>query len=117
MWDHDCGFFSKTYYTCWIPEAPPGYVALGMFCRFGAKDLEPPSAEEVKSIVAVHESYTEKHDLNGTEIWTTDGCGGCHTLTLGKLRHHALWPIKNTDPNRAIPGNKWYMLKKLPVVG
>ena len=67
VWDHNCGFFSKTYYTCWIPEAPPGYIALGMFCRFGAKDLEPPSAEEVKSIVIVHESYTEKHYLNGTD--------------------------------------------------
>lgn len=114
VWDHDVGFFSKTYHTCWIPEAPPGYVALGMFCRFGAKDREPPTEEEVKNIVVVHKSFTEKHDLTDTEIWSTDGSGADHTLTLGKLRHHALWPIKTTDPNRQIPGSKWFTLKKLP---
>ena len=116
VWQHDEGFFSKTYHTCWIPEAPPGYVALGMFCRFGAKNRDPPSDEEVKNIVVVHKSFTEKHDLSSTEIWTTDGSGADYTLTLGKLRHHALWPIKNTDPNRHIPGDKWFTLKKLPVV-
>ena len=116
LWQHDEGFFSKTYHTCWIPEAPPGYVALGMFCRFGAKDRDPPSDEEVKNIVVVHKSYTEKHDLNGTEIWTSDGSGADYTVTLGKLRHHSLWPIKNTDPNRQIPGDMWSTLKKLPIV-
>ena len=96
VWQHDHGVFSETHYTCWIPEAPPGYVALSMFCRFGTKDREPPSDEEVKHTVVVHESYTEKHDLKGTEIWTSDGSGADYTVTLGKLRHHALWPI---NPN------------------
>ena len=119
VWQHErSGLFKDSiYFTCWIPDAPPGYVALGMFCRFGAKDLEPPSDDETENIVVVHESYTEKQDLDGTEIWNSDGSGATHTITLGRLRHHALWPIKNTNPNRSIPGDKWSTLKKLPVVG
>ena len=64
----------------------------------------------------MHKSYTEKHDLKGTEIWTSRGSGAEYTITLGKLCHHALWPIKNTNPNRQVPGDKWFTLKKLPGV-
>ena len=113
VWNNSGSYNSKDY-SCWIPEAPPGYVALGMFCRFGVlhtEDHKPPTEEEAKNIVVVHESYVEKCDLEETEVWTSKGSGADHAITLGKLKHHALWPTTGT--NQSIGSTK-YTLKKLP---
>ena len=113
-------FLPSRHYSCWMPEAPAGYRALGVFCRFGvsgrARD-EPPSDEETSNFVVVHNSCVEEHVFETPDVWTSEGSGAKYALTLGKLKHNTLWPYSSTNPHRPIRnieenGQKmWYTLK------
>ena len=109
VWSCQKYFPSKKHYSCWMPVAPAGYVALGVFCRFGIRGTKrdtPPSDEETKNFVVVHKSYVEKCDIK-TEVWSSKGSGARSKLVLGKLKHHALWPCNNRE-------SQCYTLSTLP---
>jgi len=99
-------------YSCWLPLGPPGFVALGAFCRFKVSNQGKPTEEEAEGIVMVHKSLVEECDFaeNKSNIWRDHGTFAKCDLTLGQLPHNALWPSHTTDPNAGILPTK-YTLK------
>ena len=86
-------------YSCWMPVGPPEFVAIGVYCRFGAPDQNPPTPEEAKGLVVVHNSLVEACGFETDLVWNDNGSGARYDLTLGRLPHKALWPYRTTDPN------------------
>ena len=95
----DKGGKSDRDYSCWLPKAPPGFVALGIYCRFGVDNHNPPTEEEAKGIVVVSESLVQMTCLEDRDVWSDAGTGADYDLTLGRLPHKALWPARTTDPH------------------
>lgn len=105
VWN-DRGSGKSKDYSCWLPVGPPGYVALGVFCRFGKSNQDPPSKDEAKDVVVVHNSLVEPCGFVKGEIWKDSGTGARYDLTLGKLPHEAMWPSRTTDPEAGILPSK-----------
>ena len=101
VWN-DRGSGNTRDYSCWIPIAPPDYVALGVFCRFKVKDQDPPSNKEAEGLVVVHKSLVKETDFTKKKVWKDEGSGADYDLTLGRLPHKALWPSHTTDPKAGI---------------
>ena len=93
-----------------MPVGPPGFVALGVYCRFGVHGQGPPNEEEADGLVVVHHFLIESCDFVNTSIWSDAGSGATHNLTLGQLPHMALWPSHTDDPEAGILPAK-YTLK------
>ena len=85
-------------YTCWLPKAPPGFVALGIYCKFGADNADPPTEEETRGMVVVSEQLVEKSNVKDNDEWSDAGTGAKYDLRLGRLHHEALWPVYTDDP-------------------
>ena len=89
--------FEVGYTSCWIPIAPPDYVALGAFCRIGRwMGKYPPTQKEAEGVVVVHRSFVTKCNV-GRTIYNTGKSPG-YNLTLGELPHRTLWPLETDDP-------------------
>lgn len=91
VWDHR-STLAGNHYNCWIPVGPPGYCALGVYCRFKVSNEHAPSEEETKGFVVVHEDFCDKTKDPEEEVWTDKGSHAHHDLHLGRLPHQALWP-------------------------
>ena len=93
---------NKKFYSCWMPRVPPGFVALGVYCRFGADNYDPPTKEEVNGMVVVHKSLTEECSYNNEpDIWNNaeTRSSGQYEFTLARLPSMAVWPAHTTDPS------------------
>ena len=99
------GLHNNRFYSCWLPRAAPGFVALGVYCRFNIDNYDPPNREEVNGMVVVHKSLAEECDFADADIWNSAGHyirgGGSarvlRDITLGRLPSEALWPVRTTD--------------------
>ena len=109
VWNDKRSFRPKNY-SCWLPVAPTGFVALGVFCRFGVSNQKPPTREEYEGLVVVHSSLVEPCELDITEVWNDHGTFAKNDLTLGQLPHMALWPSNTSDERAGILPTK-YTLK------
>ena len=107
VWN-DRGSGNHHDYNCWLPVAPSGdYVALGVFCRFRVGNQGPPSDAEAEGFVVVHKSLVKETDFETTKVWSDAGSGADHSLTLGRLPHHVLWPYSTTDPHAGVLPTKY----------
>ena len=111
VWN-DRGSGNKYEYNCWIPVGPPGYVALGVYCRFRVHGQGKPSEEEAQGMVVVHQSLVERCDYRDTKVWNDHGSGAKNDITFGRLPHFALWPSHTTD-SRAGKLPSHYSLKPM----
>ena len=113
VWN-DRGSGNSHDYSCWMPIAPPNYVALGVFCRFGVYSQNPPDKNETKGFVVMHESFVDKIDATVTldNVWSDAGSGADHSLSLGRLPHDALWPTHTSDPKAGILPAMYTLKKK-----
>lgn len=109
VWN-DRGSNNRNNYNVWIPKAPPGFVALGVYCRFKVSSQDPPSGDEAKGMVVVHRSLVESCDFEDSKVWTDAGTWSSYDLTLGRLPDQALWPARTTFPDAGALPNK-YRLK------
>ena len=109
LWN-DRGSLNLKNYSCWLPVGPPGFVALGVFCRFGVPNQNPPTKDEAEGVVVVHNSLVEPCEFESTEVWKDAGSRAWNSLTLGRLPHMALWPSHTTDSRAGILPTK-YTLK------
>ena len=109
VWN-DRGSGNSRDYNCWLPVGPPGFVALGVYCRFGVHGQGPPSKEEAKGLAMVHSSLVTPCELIEGDVWSDAGSGADYDLRLGRLPHMALWPGYTSDPNAGILPTK-YTLK------
>ena len=109
IWD-DRGSGNSKNYSCWLPIAPTGFVALGVFCRFGVPNQDPPTKDEVEGLVVVHSSLVKPCEFDKTDVWKDAGTWARNSLTLGQLPHVAVWPSRTTDSRAGILPTK-YTLK------
>ena len=110
VWN-DRGSMKFKDYNCWMPVGPPEFVALGVFCRFGVSNQDPPSADEAKGMVVIHNSLVERCELETADVWSDPGTWASYDLTLGRLPDKTLWPSRTTDPEAGdLPS--MYKLKK-----
>ena len=91
VWN-DRGSDNEQDYNCWIPVGPwpPGFVALGVYCRFLVNDQGPPSKDEATGLVVVHNSLAEECNFVIPDVWSDHGCTATYDLTLGQLPDKAL---------------------------
>ena len=110
IWN-DRGSGTKKEYNCWVPKAPPGFVALGIYCRFGVHGQDKPSKDDAEGMVVVHHSLVEPTQFSRTKVWKDSGTKADYDLTLGELYNNSLWPQHTSDPRAGIlPGQ--YKLKQ-----
>ena len=112
VWN-DRGSDNEQDYNCWIPVGPPGFVALGVYCRFLVDDQGPPSKDEAAGLVVVHNSLAEECDFVIPDVWSDHGCTATYDLTLGQLPDKALWPSHTTDPKAGDLPSKYTLKKEL----
>ncbi|MBK1985994.1 hypothetical protein A0J48_000250 [Sphaerospermopsis aphanizomenoides BCCUSP55] len=94
---YDEGSGKELGYSLWNISPMPGYVALGNIARFrkGKCDWNPPSGDEVKGLVCLHQSVCVKGEI-GQLIWDDRESGT-------KKRNGSIWEIKSSDPTSVTP--------------
>ena len=88
------GGTARKGYDVWLPIAPPGFVAIGVVCMFGcvtnSKPEEPVLCLRQCLVHACVPSAMKK-------VWDSVGTSSNYAVSLGRLRHGLLWPIRTTD--------------------
>ena len=111
VWN-DRGSWNSKNYSCWMPIAPPNYVALGVYCRFGVENQDPPNRDEAKGFVVVHKSLVKTQTITEDNVWSDAGTWASYDLKLGRLPHGALWPSHTRDPEAGILPTSYTMKEK-----
>lgn len=100
VWD-DHGSGKKYDYSCWRPNPPVGYKALGYIMRLRVENQDPPSGTEIEGLVCVHESLVTEARIDALEdIWDDAGSGADWDCSI--------WRIVPIDPDMAINSGTFY---------
>lgn len=93
IWNNSGGV-SKMNYDVWVPTAPDGFVAIGVVCMFGCVTHSKPE----DPVLCLRQSLARACASRAAKkVWDDSGTSATYDLSLGRLHHGLLWPMRATD--------------------
>ena len=93
VWNN-IGSTAKKGYDVWVPTAPEGFVAIGVVCMFGCVTNSKPGSP----VLCLRQSLVHACVPGAMKkVWDSIGTSSNHAVSLGRLRHGLLWPMRSTD--------------------
>ena len=93
VWN-DVGGAAKKNYDVYVPTAPEGFLAIGVVCMFGCVTHSHPAAP----VLCLSRALARECGLSAAKkVWESTETYSKYELSLGRLRHGLLWPLRTTD--------------------